>query len=1170
MALVKPAHMLFTDREEPREAFWQTLRKLEEDPQGHQIITYYGEGGIGKTWLLNELKRNIDRMETEPKYRFKDGFSFRGKYVSVLYDLETSTDLVEVLCHLRYRLQLAEKDLSFPIFDVAVKKYKEITGLTLSVAEKESGSALAKYEEMLETASLFIPGLGLLSDLYERVKKGGQILSDILEKIEDKKRRETYREYYEAIAYSETAEDLKRNMVEFFKTDLNNSERDYAIVFLIDTFELLQKDLASDRWLSEELTDTNNTCWVLAGRNKIYPEKANEHLLGDLSYKDSAEYLQKEGIEDQDIIDKIYSASGGSPIYLYLSVVNYRREGRPSAQEFQNLYKEDLLARYIRGLNSEEKTVIRLMATMSHWTDRDFREVFEEVHQNFLSYSEAYHSLIATTMITKDNEERYFLHRAARDGIFDDWNYPEELRSASLSAILKVYNERAKKKEDLHYYSERIREFLEHCAKKSIKLKDSDHRLLHDILRRLARALYAYGTAEIGRLADTVERNREKLCGTVFAEACLDDMMGEMKRLCGEYEKAVVYFDKAIENYRKSCPENDRFYLVCLNERTLAYSDAGYRRKALSLMEKLYEIDKRIYGPEHHETLTVQGNLGLEYCDNGMYEKSAEILNEVIAIKRKTMKEDDPQLLANYHNLAIAYSDMGNLEKSIPLFEKVWQRRKKVSGERHPETMLTARLLASDYFKAGKKEKALPMLETIYAAQKEVLGEASPDTLSTLNQIGFIYYQSRQFEKAREIHTEAYEKALSSYGENADLTLSITNSLSLDYLALKEYEKAHDLLQKVYDFRSQVQDQHDPNLLMNLSNLVRVEINMGDLASAEKKALDCYERLQVVFGKKHDRVITILEYLKEIYHSRKDYEKELEVEKELGHILIEKKGEDDAETLHVMNDLATCCYNLKDFSRAIVLYERVASKHKELFGENNANYKIVQKSLKLAYKNAVNTENDPVKKKKLIDKEEQFFGNTDRDVLNTKLIYALSLSKNGDEQSALELNKDIFSKCTETYGENDPLTLQALNNLAYQYGRVNELETHLKLSREAYEKRRAVLGAEHPDTILSLSNLAYAYKKNGAYEEAIAIHREVLSIRRRLFGNDDRRTALAVYSLAEILYTTGDYDEALGLYEELLKDYQKLYGEDNGNTRFARRRLQEVREILQKNSIATA
>ena len=170
MPLKKTAHQLFTDREEPRQAFWNKLRKLEENPGSSQVITYYGEGGIGKSWLLQDLKYRIRRLDSQYDL-FSDDFEFRGEYLTAEYNLETSTDVVDILCRLRYCLYELDDTIPFPLFDCAVKKYKEITGIQLAEAEKkEFASGLSRYESLLDTATMIIPGLGTLASLYGYVK----------------------------------------------------------------------------------------------------------------------------------------------------------------------------------------------------------------------------------------------------------------------------------------------------------------------------------------------------------------------------------------------------------------------------------------------------------------------------------------------------------------------------------------------------------------------------------------------------------------------------------------------------------------------------------------------------------------------------------------------------------------------------------------------------------------------------------------------------------------------------------------------------------------------------------------------------------------------------------------------------------------------------------------
>ena len=50
------ASRIFTDREEPRAAFWQQYRRLEEELRCEEanvhVLTYYGIGGIGKKNII--------------------------------------------------------------------------------------------------------------------------------------------------------------------------------------------------------------------------------------------------------------------------------------------------------------------------------------------------------------------------------------------------------------------------------------------------------------------------------------------------------------------------------------------------------------------------------------------------------------------------------------------------------------------------------------------------------------------------------------------------------------------------------------------------------------------------------------------------------------------------------------------------------------------------------------------------------------------------------------------------------------------------------------------------------------------------------------------------------------------------------------------------------------
>ena len=52
----------FTDREEPRKAFWEKYNSVND--KEIKVISYYGFGGIGKSTLLLKLKDELLEKES--------------------------------------------------------------------------------------------------------------------------------------------------------------------------------------------------------------------------------------------------------------------------------------------------------------------------------------------------------------------------------------------------------------------------------------------------------------------------------------------------------------------------------------------------------------------------------------------------------------------------------------------------------------------------------------------------------------------------------------------------------------------------------------------------------------------------------------------------------------------------------------------------------------------------------------------------------------------------------------------------------------------------------------------------------------------------------------------------------------------------------------------------
>ncbi|MDO4415750.1 MAG: tetratricopeptide repeat protein [Erysipelotrichaceae bacterium] len=824
MALKKNAHQLFTDREEPRQAFWNTLRKLEENPRSSQVITYYGEGGIGKSWLLNDIKRRLEQHDPEGNESFfDDGFVIRGNYVPVYYNLETSTDPVEILCMLRYSLYNIDPKLAFPVFDCAIKKYKDLTNRNLATGES-SNSSLAMYENILDTAALLIPQLGPLNTVYGYMKKGYGTVKPFLSKIRDRFIREKYEEYFGVIADAGTADDIRENIAEFFKTDLNMQERFFSIVFFIDTYEILtfKTGLRTHRWLSEELAgETENTLWVFAGRNKIYQNYDNEHLIGDLSEEDSVYYLrEKAGIEDEAIIQKIAEIAKGTPIFLDLCVQNYRNEGYPSIEEFRNFNKEQLLKRYVKYLDYGEKLTIRLMSSMGHWTDADYREVFNKIHNgSFSQYHEAYNKVVSSTMIEKDNEDRYFLHRAVRTGIYEDPDYPDEIKTASEDAMLELYVERAYSQSDPVYYAERFIDLIESLAAEGEHFDDEQYFSLAYGLIFLSEDLYAKGKNTLVSFYERIKEDVEKLIFSSHSEAYVRLFLAYAALLSTDYERAKNESRRASALLRRLAGKNSRSTILA--ERIFATCNLAkgrYRQGIEQLEECLNKFSEKYPDRDPDQDIATVGVRQLIMIVKGRLNINEADLKKMLDEHIGKFGWEDGRTLMTAQNYAESLRISGRFEEAGEISEKAYQASVKLMGKTHEYTILLLSLLALNLYDANEKERGRKLIEEAYQTAIDELGEDDKLTGSIIANRGYMKYMDEEhkealldFHKAINIFAK-YEGAL----ETAQAATIYTNAADIYRLA-SMYQEAIDLYDLAYGILVKEYDISHPEVLYILA-----------------------------------------------------------------------------------------------------------------------------------------------------------------------------------------------------------------------------------------------------------------------------------------------------------------------------------------------------------------
>ena len=312
----------------------------------------------------------------------------------------------------------------------------------------------------------------------------------------------------------------------------------------------------------------------------------------------------------------------------------------------------------------------------------------------------------------------------------------------------------------------------------------------------------------------------------------LSERIGNFHQTTGNIEKALLYFDKGIENDNALYEEEPK--------------NADYKNNLAISYEKL--------GATH----SAFGNLekALKYFEN--YNKLEKELHEAFPEN----VEFKNSLAISYQNLGNTLAMLGNLDKALDFYEK-YNRLEKELYEVFPQNVSLINGLAISYEKLGDThadlgnlEKALKYYEDM-AAIFEELYEAFPQNVDFKNNLAISYSKLgdthadlgnlekalKYFEKDLELTKELYEAIQQNVSFKDGLAISYSK-LGETHAALGTLEKALDYYEKSNQLEKELYEAFPQNvsfkngLAISYSKLGETHAALGNL----DKELDSYEK----------------------------------------------------------------------------------------------------------------------------------------------------------------------------------------------------------------------------------------------------------------------------------------------------------------------------------------
>ncbi|HEX3639916.1 MAG TPA: ATP-binding protein, partial [Ktedonobacteraceae bacterium] len=388
--MVTDARNLFIGRSDEIQFFVDHILRPEEPL--HNMVSLYGQGGVGKTTLLGRFIEEAHAI------------SMKNNCLTARVDEQQSslTSMME-----RFAEQLGIKGE----FEKAAAHYKE--SLRKLRAERELAHDTIGRKATTAITKSLSKGVPIVGDVLEQ---GTSFAVDFM---------------WDEIQYRQRMKDEKRlenpirDLTKAFVKELNERAKSHhRLIFCFDTFERLAQDVAP--WLLDYFlpADLNgNIVLVVAGRDPIersLPDDPKRWLsyidqgvihqieLKSFTEEETRKYLMERGISDDDRIVQIWQLSRGLPLYLGLLTANPQGQIDPTA---------DVVKNFLRWIPEQEQTkrkVVLDIALLSRPFNRDELKAFSYISDE--ERPELYNWLLMQPFVRRNMEDgRCSYHEVAQE-----------------------------------------------------------------------------------------------------------------------------------------------------------------------------------------------------------------------------------------------------------------------------------------------------------------------------------------------------------------------------------------------------------------------------------------------------------------------------------------------------------------------------------------------------------------------------------------------------------------------------------------------------------------------------------------------------------------------------------------------------------------------------------
>ncbi len=334
-------------------------------------------------------------------------------------------------------------------------------------------------------------------------------------------------------------------------------------------------------------------------------------------------------------------------------------------------------------------------------------------------------------------------------------------------------------------------------------------------------------------------------------QAQMMGVMGQVYGSLGLYGRARALLTQAVDIQHRLLGASHPQTLSSMDDLGWILNREGHYPEAEKLQRETLGLRRRVLGPQQPDTLRSMTNLSNTLTTAGHYAEAEKLQRETIDIQRRVLGPEQPETLRSMSNLANTLYRGGHYTEAEKLQLETINIQTRILGREHPDTLWSMSNLANTLSKENRFADAAKLQRETLDLRRHVLGPEHPDTLVAMSDLAVNLRRQGQYVDAEKLEREALDIQRRVLGPEHPSTLMSMNNLSNTLNYERRYAEAEKLLRAVLSTQRRVLGPEHPETVRSMVNLATSISNQGRYAEGEKLERETIEIRRRILGPDH-------------------------------------------------------------------------------------------------------------------------------------------------------------------------------------------------------------------------------------------------------------------------------------------------------------------------------